>query len=58
MEIFFLGVSVIGVLANIGIYLHDKKVSNGLLQSNRPMDQFERLLTLKEHLRQTHNTSL
>ncbi len=51
MEIFFLGVSVIGVLANIGIYLHDKKVSNGLLQSNRPMDQFERLLTLKEHLR-------
>jgi hypothetical protein len=48
VEIFFLGVSIVGILANIGIYFHDKKVSNGLLQSARPMDQFERLLTLKE----------
>lgn len=45
MEIFFLGVSVIGILANIGIYIHDKKVSNGLLQSVSPMDEFERILT-------------
>jgi len=51
VEIFFMGVSIVGILANIGIYFHDKKVSNGLLQSSRPMDQFERLLTLKEFTR-------
>ena len=46
-----MGVSIVGILANIGIYFHDKKVSNGLLQSSRPMDQFERLLNLKEFTR-------
>lgn len=46
-----MGVSIVGILANIGIYFHDKKVSNGLLQSSRPMDQFERHLTLKEFTR-------
>lgn len=52
VELFFIVISILAFCFNFGVYLYDRIKRENLLQSTRPMENFEKYIQFKEDVRQ------